>query len=420
MKFALGAVVILYAAVSGGCNQQPGQESAPVQKLTSNGQQPVNASAGSDGKGTTPRVDLPSSEDRIVARINGQPITMQEFLPALIESHGLQILMGLVQLDLARQDARESHVTVSPEDIRHEQDQTLLKMFKDADVKEQDQLEEAERKGETEKAAKLRNQIRGDRETLLAQYLDNQHFSRTEFDLKVQINAYLRKAADRGLAGKITDDMVETEFGVEYGATAQVRFIQLANMQEVAEARQRLKNGEDFGDVAETMSHNGRTAAAKGLMPTFSRQTEGIPETFKQAAFTLQKGQVSDTLSLGGNFYILKLEQKFAPKAVKFENVKESLRKSMYERLAQVAMEQFSVALGKEVVAKLQVQDPQLKKIYDKFQADQKAVINDRQKLDEQLKKEREAHIPAAQPAATQPVATEPAAAPASAPATQP
>lgn len=415
MKIALRVLVTGLAAVLAGCAEQP----ARVQNLTAN----VPSSPGNGTVGSTVTPGHAASDDRIVARINGQPVTMEEFLQPLIESHGLQILMGLVQLDLAKQDARESHIAVTPEDITHERDVTLSKMFKDADVKEQDQLDDAEAKGDTEKTSKLRTQIRSDRETLLAQYLDNQHFSATEFDLKVQINAYLRKAADRGLQGKVTDEMVEKEFGVEYGETYQVRYIQLANMQKVAEARQRLKNGEDFGDVAETMSQNARTAPAKGLMPTFSLQTPGLPETFKNAVSILQKGQVSDdTLSLNGNFYIVKLDQKFAPKAVKFENVKDSLRKSMYDRLAQVAMEQFGASLGKEAVAKLEVEDPLLKKIYDKFKADQQAAITDRQKIDEQWKKEREALAASTQPAATQAAAaaTMPAAAPASAPATQP
>jgi len=414
LKIVHGVLLAGWVAALSGCADQP----AHVQTLTASAQSPVNG-AEPGNRTTTQLPGKSADDDRVIARINGQPITMGEFMTPLIESRGLQILMGLVQLDLAKQDARDAHITVTQDDISHERDITLLKMFKDADAKEQDQLDDAESKGNTEKAEKLRNQIRADRDTLLAQYLDNQHFSATEFDLKVEINAYLRKAADRGLEGKVTDDMVEKEFGVEYGETAQVRYIQLANMQEVAEARQRLKNGEDFGDVAESMSHNARTAAAKGLMPTFSRQTPGLPETFKQAAFTLQKGQISDTLSLGGNFFILKLDQKFAPKAVKFENVKESLRKSMYDRLAQVAMEQFGTSLGKEAVAKLEVEDPLLKKIYDKFKADQEVAMTDRQKLDDQWKKERDAQAAASQPSATAP-ATMPAAAPASAPATQP
>jgi foldase protein PrsA len=419
LKRALGVLLGGYVAVLAGCSQQLASESAPVQKLTANGQSSTNSNATPEMSGSVVTPGGTSSDDRVVARINGQAITMHDFMQPLIESHGLQILMGLMQLDLARQEARDEHVTVTADDIANEQNATLKKMFGDADLKEEEQLEDADHKGDAEKAKKLRQQIHDDREVLLTQYLDNQHFSRTEFALKVEINAYLRKAADRLLAGKITDDLVEKEFGVEYGETAKVQYIQLPNMLEVAKARQRLKNGEDFGDVAEQMSQNARTAAEKGFMPTFSRQSPGLPETFKTAAFTLNPGQVSDTLSLGGSFFIIRLDQKFAPKAVKFENVRESLRKSMYDRVSQASMEQLGALLAEQVVKKLQIQDPILQKQYEKYQAKQTATIHEHQQLDEQWKKEREARA-LTQPAATQPVATEPAAAPASAPATQP
>jgi hypothetical protein len=229
--------------------------------------------------------------------------------------------------------------------------------------------------------------------------------------------------------------MVEKEFGVEYGETAQVQYIQLSNMLEVAEARRRLKAGEDFGDVAEKMSRNTRTSAVKGFMPTFSRQSPGLPDTFKQTAFSLKEGQVSDTLSLGGNYFILKLVNKFPPKAVKFENVKASLRKSMYDRVSQSVMEQKGALLGADVLKKLQIQDPLLQKQYDQYLAKQNAAVQSHQQLDEQWKREREARALATQPSTTQPSATQPtymgltsklgaatmpAAAPASAPATQP
>jgi len=49
-------------------------------------------------------------------------------------------------------------------------------------------------------------------------------------------------------------------------ATVQVRYIQLDNMKEVAEARRRLQGGESFADVAQSMSRNPRTAPLGGRM----------------------------------------------------------------------------------------------------------------------------------------------------------
>ena len=435
MKRAVGVALIGMTLCSFGCNPQPPAESATAQKLVT-APAGVGAAAGGTTSSTAAPISASSStvsEDRVVARVAGDPITVRDLMKPLIESHGLQILMGLVQLDQAKQDVRQEHLVVTPDDIRREQEMTLEKMFKDADAKEQDLLDAAERKNDTDAVRKLRDQIASDREQLLTQYLDNQHFSRTEFDLKMQINAYLRKLAEPLLNGKITDDMVEKEFGVEYGETRRIRLIQLANMQDVTAARERLKKGDDFGDVAQDMSRNARTAAMRGEMAPFSRQTPGLPDTLKDMAFSLDPGQVSQTLNYGGNFYIIKLEQKFPPKAVKFENVKESIRKNMYDRAMLATIEQLGRNLFAESMKNLRVEDPALAAQLSRMQEQQKAEIRDRQKIDEQWKRERSqppttdpetTATPSTAPPATSPPATAPAVsgpiAPSTSPATQP
>ena len=422
MKRVVGVALIGITVTLSGCSQQPAAGDAQAQRLVTSPTQNSGV-VPADPAGPVSASAQTSGEDRVVARVSGEPITVRQLMQPLIESHGLQILMGLVQLDQAKQDVRSQHLTVTPDDIRNEQEMTLAKMFKDADAKEQDELDQAEAKKDADKAKKLREQIASDREQLLTQYLDNQHFSRTEFNLKMEINAYLRKLAEPLLRGKITDALVEKEFGVEYGETARVRIIQLSNMKEVAQARERLKKGDDFGDVSQDMSRNARTAAMRGEMAPFSRQTPGLPDTLKEIAFSLEPGQVSDNFNYGGNFYILKLEQKFPPKAVKFENVKESIRKNMYDRVVQATIEQLDRALGAEALQHLQVEDPALSAQLKRMQAQQEAEIHNRQQIAEQWKRERPTQ-PATAPAASAPSATEPAgtgpSAPVTAPATQP
>jgi hypothetical protein len=429
LKRAFGAVVIGCVALSAGCSQQSAQSPGSIQRLTAAPTPTTGPSVAVTTLAPAPSAAGPAlRDDRVIARINGEPVTMAELMKPLLESHGLQILTGIVQLDLLKQEARQDHATVTADDVRKERESTLGKMFKDADAKEQDQLDAADAKGDKETADKLRKQITEDRGALLTQYLDNQHFSRAEFDLKMEINTYLRKKAERLLQGKITDAMVEKEFGVEYGETADVRYIQLANVQQVATARERLKKGENFADVAKTMSLDPRTAPLGGAMPGISRQTPGLPETFKDMAFNLQPGEVgTDNLNLGGFYYIMKLDMKHPPKAVKFDSVKDSLRKSMFERLATSLMGKLDKSVGQEVVQKLQIDDPILKAEYEQFMARQQQQAMDRQKLDKQLQKERDARNAeaATQPAGAAP-ATEAAPAPAApapaaaAPATRP
>jgi hypothetical protein len=409
---------------------------APAQKLTSEVQpaqmgQVIPATQSTAGSQTpvAPPSATPAPESPIVARINGQDITRDDFLKPLIEAHGLQILMGLVQLDMAKYECNAAHLTVTPGDIRREEDLSLEKMFKDSDTKEQDLLFDVERKGDTAEAEKIRKQIHEDREALLSQYLEKQNFSRTEFMLKMEINTYLHKLAQKELAGKVTDEMVEKEFGIEFGETAEVSFIQVANNLDAVEAMRRIKSGEDFAKVAREMSQNKRNAELGGKMDAFSRATPGIPDAFKQLAFSLQEGQIGDVLNLGNFYFIVRLDKKYPPKAVKFENVKDTLRRSMYERLESARMEQVSNAIAQAAAARTQIVDPVLQDEYKKYKAQQQSAQKDQEKMRLDWEKGRtppstlEQRIAAIQAANTRPAATEPTAggaaanAPASAPA---
>jgi parvulin-like peptidyl-prolyl isomerase len=415
LKRAIGAAVGAALIISG-CGQQRQPDGTSVQTLATAAQP---GQANTSGAAGAPIRSQSASDDRIIARVNGQPITMRQLMQPLLEAHGLTFLLNMARLELVKQEARKDQLVVSAQDVQREQELTMAKMFKDSDTKEQEQLDDAERKGMSDRAAQLRETIRKDRETFLQQYLQEKNYSRAEYDLVIEINAYLRKLSERDVQGKISDELVEKEFGVEYGETAEVRYIQLANMNEVNKARQRIQAGEDFGKVAREMSRNARTAAMDGKMVPFSRQTPGLPDAFKQMAFALQPGQVSDTLSLGGNWYIIKLEQKFAPKAVKFDAVKESLRKSMTERVVEARMDQLRNGLNQEALVRVRVEDPLLSKQFENIKSQREAAIRDKQKIDEQLRKERTLRD-TTQPATTAPATTAAAPAATSAPTTQP
>lgn len=423
MKRAFGAILSLgCAAFFAGCSSQSGQDPSAIQKLSSTPISTGNSSP--ESIRTTPAPALGSSDEQVVARINGEPITMAELMKPLLEAHGLQILNALMQLDLLKQEAHANHETVTSEDILHERRLTLSRLFKDADTKEEDQLDDALQKGDKAAADKLQAQIDSDREALLNQYLENQHFSIAEFNLRMEINAYERKEAERLLTGKLTDAMVEKEFNVEYGETADIRYMKLANMQDVAEARQLLKT-ESFADVASRprLNHDPRSVANGGLMPGISRETPGLPKEFKDFVFALKPGEVSpDTLNIDGGFYLVKYEKEHPPKAVKFASVKESLRKSMFDRLVQSLMGQINTGTANDVVKRMQIENPILKKQFDEMAARQKAEALNRQKMEEQWKKERGMTALTTQPATTAPASGESAApAPAAAaPATQP
>jgi parvulin-like peptidyl-prolyl isomerase len=181
----------------------------------------------------------------------------------------------------------------------------------------------------------------------------------------LQTNAYLRKIAEPQLKGRVTDDLLHKQFDVEYGQTLRARFIQLDNLQQVAEAKQRLEKGERFEEVARRMSRDPQSAAVGGLMNDFSRGTTDLPQNFRDVAFATEVGKVSETVQANNAYFLIKPEKKFEPKAVKFESVKESLRAKAYDILMQETVAGLRRQLAADAMASLQIDEPTLKRQFD-------------------------------------------------------
>jgi parvulin-like peptidyl-prolyl isomerase len=321
----------------------------------------------------------PATSSAVVARLNQQPITREQLIKPLMEGYGLNMLLNIVQLEYAKLVAQKENVQVAPPDIEHERDLTFAKLFKDADKAEYPQL--------------------------FNQLLQQQHISRAEFEFVLETNAYLRKLAEPKVAAAITEEALQEGFRQLYGETVQVRHIELANMQEVLEAKRRLAAGESFSDVARAMSRNPRTAASGGELPPFSRSAD-YPQAFKDAAFSLKEGEVSDAVQAGSSFHLIKLEQRVLPKVVKFEDVKESIREELQENAVAQLMQTLRTQFAQEAIKILVVEDPMLKQQYEDKLKQRDQQIQSRNEIREQWERERQRILDRA---ATQPSATEPA-----------
>jgi parvulin-like peptidyl-prolyl isomerase len=300
-----------------------------------------------------------------VALVNGQPITLEELQKPLLEAYGMPILLNLVRLNLARQEAAQAKVTVTPADIDRERQLMFQKLFKDVDAKDYDRL--------------------------LDQLLARQRVTRPEFDLIIETTAYLRKIAEPLLKDKINDQALQDAFRTLYGENVEVRDIQLANLQEVAQVRQRLDAGEPFAQIARELSRDPRTKAEGGLLPPFSREFTNLSPAFKDAAFALKEpGDVSDPVQTGDAFHLIQLVRKIPPRAVKFEDVKESVRAELYDRLMEATTTQLRKELDRRIMQVLDVRDPILKKQLDLMIGRQQAEARDRDKARLEIEKQRQ------------------------------
>jgi parvulin-like peptidyl-prolyl isomerase len=318
---------------------------------------------------------VPAGPKDVAATVDGRPITMERLTAPLIEAYGLNVLLNLVRLELAQQAAEEARVTVSEDDVAAERDRTLAKMFQDAEKADYDKLFE--------------------------QFLTQQRISRTEFDIVLRTNAHLRKVAEPLLAGKITDQSLEEAFRTLYGEKVRVRHIQGSNLQEIGEAKRRLDEGQPFEQVARQLSRNARTRAAGGELPEFTRATPTLPEAFKNAAFSMKEGEVSDAIMADGAYHLIKVEQKIQPKAVKFEDVKESIRQDLTERATQAVVNDLRQQNDKKALATIKIMHPELQRQFDQRKQQQEAAIREQDEIRKQWEKERRGGADAG--AATQP-----------------
>lgn len=337
----------------------------------------TNIAHAADPAPNAPAVGTPvmSIDDTVVARVGDRAVTMRELNGPLVDAYGLNVLLNLVQLELAQKQAEEVKVSVSDADVVAERELTLKKMFADAEQADYDELFE--------------------------QFLGQQRITRPEFDIVMRINATLRKVAEPMLAGKITDDALQEAYRALYGEKVKVRHIQAANLQEVQEARNRLEK-EPFEKVARELSRNARTKSAGGDLPEFSRAMVGLPEAFKDAAFALKEGAISDPIMADGAYHLIKLEKRIAPTAVKFEDVKESIRADLHERAIQATIRELRNQIGATALEQMKIEIPELQRQFEarREKSKQEGSLTEESDIRQQFERERKrATQPASQPA---------------------
>jgi len=327
----------------------------------------------------------------VIARLPGLDIAREQVLAPLIEAHGLPVLINVVQLELAKQNAQRAGVTVTDADVAAERKVTLSQAFND-DVaqKLRQQIDDAVAKNDQATAQKLRRELERDQELMLDQLLAQQKVSRPEFELVLRTNAHLRKLAERELKDKpITDDVLRKRFETEYGASVRVKHIQGSSAAELQKAKARVTAGEPFEKVAKQVSRNARTGPLGGELPRFSLATPNIPDNFKEVAFALKEGEVSDVVACEDAYHLIKLEQKFAPRAVKFESVKDSLLQRVREQLVQGAITHLREQLAEQTRNHLKIDDPVLREQFARRLDDRDKQIQEMEKIEAQQLRER-------------------------------
>ncbi|MBN1488422.1 MAG: peptidylprolyl isomerase [Phycisphaerae bacterium] len=285
--------------------------------------------------------------DTTVARVNGEPILRSALIDALVEAQGLNMLEKLVVSAVLRQEAARHGITVTDADIEAEHRDALRRIAAPLAFGPDEQEAEA---FDAEAA-----------ETLLDEFLTAKNISRTEFHIRMQQNAYLRKLAAREIT--TTESQLADEYERAYGEKVQVRCIQMGSPDAVKRVRAALAEGKDFEVVAQQMSENRYIASRGGLLPPFTRYDD-VPKLLRDAAFALEPGQVSSTIHENNAFYILRVERRFAPSQVGIANVRDELEKRLTDRMIRQRMDALSGELFS--AATIDIRDTELRKGFRK------------------------------------------------------
>lgn len=111
-----------------------------------------------------------------------------------------------------------------------------------------------------------------------------------------------------------------------------------ADLKTIEEARQkaldilaRIKKGEDFGKLALTYSE-GPSASKGGELGWFPRGV--MDPSFEQAAFALEKGEVSEPVKTPFGWHIIKLEDRKEPKKLPFDEVEGRIKTNIAQEKA--------------------------------------------------------------------------------------
>ena len=221
-------------------------------------------------------------------------------------------------------------------------------------------------------------------EQLLDQLLQQQHVSKAEFKVVVEINAYLRKIAGPKVNANLTEERIRQQFNMIYGERVVVHYIVCNNMTEAAEVRRALATGQSFEDVARLRSRDRRSAATGGEFPSFTIADNRFPDEFKQVAFNLKVGEVSDPVQIHQFIYTIKLIDRIPPALARFEDYHDSVKKQLYDSTVQAAMEVMQRNLGKMAMDSLRIKDPILAQQW----ADVIAANNGQNQTDAQIRRE--------------------------------
>jgi peptidyl-prolyl cis-trans isomerase C len=211
---------------------------------------------------------------------------------------------------------------------------------------------------------------------LLAQLANKDGIADSD-DYKRRLAAYQAKALrDSYLAQVISKDVTEEEIKAVYDDESKklketervrARHILVASEKEAQAVLDKLGKGEKFEALAKQFSLDGSKDYG-GDLGYFSAP-EMVP-AFSTAAFALKKGEISTPTKTDFGWHVIKLEDRKQGAAQPYDQVQNAIRNVLVRQKVQAKLASL------KDVAKVEIIDPDLKKISDEAQAQRKILMD--------------------------------------------
>ena len=267
-----------------------------------------------------------TEKDRVVAVVNGYKITKAE----------LDRQVGLLM------PRSFFHSTVTPEKLKEVEKDALKELEKKHLL-----LQYAKRKGYKISDSVLKREEKKIREAFGSKEnfeagLKRANLTYETFKKELRNDLLMQKLYDKEIKSELSEDDLkkyyeENRYKFKRPEKIKVRIIYIRNdptdpkgrekaLKRAKEALAKIKEGEDFADVASKYS-NAMSRIKGGDMGFVHKGM--LDEPIEKAAFSLKKGEMSDIVETPTGFYIIKLEDISPAVQLGFDEIKDRLKKEL-------------------------------------------------------------------------------------------
>lgn len=244
----------------------------------------------------------------VVAEVNGAPITRDAFYEALEAAVGAQVLDQLITETLVLQAGKELKAPVTDDEV----DEALAAL----------------------RAAYPSEEIY--QATLAAYGLNEERLAR-----QLRLSMILERLATQNVT--ITDEEVAAYFEehqeeLAHPERVRARHILVETREEAESIIEALEKGESFEELAAQHSLDAATKGNGGDVGFFSR-SDNLVASFKEAAFALQVGQVSEPVESPYGYHVIQVTEREEARPATLEEEAEGIRTALTREKATPASE---------------------------------------------------------------------------------